>query len=459
MQTRRHIPVASGLLLLLLIVVAVLWVRSPRHAEILGVFSPAGHLQAVATDHLGLLFVGSDLPFGREYGLTSELLSVSRDDFARVHNMLFDKPHEKGHFLGFRFAAGKLGLSKRLTCHYSATIVPYWFVLLALVPLPVRALRLGWVTWRWKRKGLCPGCGYDIRASGGRCPECGREISAQTGRDAPTFPRADPESSAGSRTSKVRTYRKSVLILLALTWCGIVAALIHRHNVRTSHALEFEAAHAGLYHVIPKIDLQDVPLVEAIDQIAKEGNVNIEVRWGSLGGWPVTARDPVTLTMEGYTVERVLDVLARACSPDVSYEPLGRQIVVADRNDFGLILRVYDLREMLPATTQSMLPSSSVMRQQAVVANQLTPVPPHSFPLTREDIFGSVAQDLQVPYLEGSGFRLVGAEPPVGAELGGRLVVIGTRRDHRQIAEFLSLIRPMYRELTVRAEASPGAKP
>jgi len=50
--------------------------------------------------------------------------------------------------------------------------VPYWFICLITALAP--AIRL---TARLRRKrhppGLCPKCGYDLRATPDRCPECG----------------------------------------------------------------------------------------------------------------------------------------------------------------------------------------------------------------------------------------------------------------------------------------------
>lgn len=51
--------------------------------------------------------------------------------------------------------------------------VPYWAVLAAALPLPLWRLRKWHRRRRRMRTGLCPRCGYDLRATPGRCPECG----------------------------------------------------------------------------------------------------------------------------------------------------------------------------------------------------------------------------------------------------------------------------------------------
>ena len=179
MKSLLRVPIFSILSLMLLIAAIVLWGRSRRHVDMVGLFSPAGHLQGFASQHGGILLFASDIPFGSEMGLTARTISVSPDEFADWHEALFDPIRRKVHVLGFRVASGRLDLTSAVIVHYNALIVPWWFLVLVLAPLPLRMGRALFVRMRRWRRGQCLSCGYDIRASAERCPECGAAIRAQ----------------------------------------------------------------------------------------------------------------------------------------------------------------------------------------------------------------------------------------------------------------------------------------
>jgi hypothetical protein len=67
-------------------------------------------------------------------------------------------------------------LTQRIPATVQYRIHYIWIAAMSCV-LPARWL------WRWHRRqvyaaaGLCPSCGYDVRASPDRCPECGSPVS------------------------------------------------------------------------------------------------------------------------------------------------------------------------------------------------------------------------------------------------------------------------------------------
>ena len=59
--------------------------------------------------------------------------------------------------------------------------VAYWLPAVAFGLPPLALLAARRLTRRCNRPGLCPACGYDLRATPERCPECGRGVSAAIG--------------------------------------------------------------------------------------------------------------------------------------------------------------------------------------------------------------------------------------------------------------------------------------
>jgi hypothetical protein len=62
-------------------------------------------------------------------------------------------------------------------------IFPLWSAVLTTAILPalwMRSTHRDRTLRRGARAGLCPSCGYDLRATPGRCPECGRTPAGAT---------------------------------------------------------------------------------------------------------------------------------------------------------------------------------------------------------------------------------------------------------------------------------------
>ena len=62
---------------------------------------------------------------------------------------------------------------------YRQVTAPCWAIAAAAIPLPTIWLERRRKKVRAEMLGLCPKCGYDLRASPERCPECGTPVPAR----------------------------------------------------------------------------------------------------------------------------------------------------------------------------------------------------------------------------------------------------------------------------------------
>jgi hypothetical protein len=176
---RRLLNLLTALSLLLCGAVGALWVRS-HFAEDQGAWTTSATRRLGFVSSLGRVKVwhGTILrPGAASYGPAGGWFSSDRAS----RELQPDVPGDA--ITGWN----PLGLGAWSRVHgqqryYSRGIlIPYW-LLLAMFALPP-----AWWLWRRPvrrarraRSGLCPSCGYDLRATPDRCPECGGAGSVST---------------------------------------------------------------------------------------------------------------------------------------------------------------------------------------------------------------------------------------------------------------------------------------
>ena len=164
---RRLLNLLTALPLLLCVAVLTLWVRSHFVAD------------TWCSARTALASIDGGIAVLRGYGTGMETAPAERGYLSRTPDevrfalAMTTMAARQHNWSTWRFAyahdAGPTGGTRLL-------FIPYW------APALVTAFLSAWCSVRAYRRrqrlraGLCPSCGYDLRATPGRCPECG-EVS------------------------------------------------------------------------------------------------------------------------------------------------------------------------------------------------------------------------------------------------------------------------------------------
>ena len=167
-----------------LVVAACVYVYPRSYLRSDGVFlfgGSAGTAAAAACE--GEIVMGfGNIDSGHDRTLSVRCFSDDAETIAAHRGELLDQLATQWHRGGLTVGWTRRGAMQTDGAWFVMLVVPVWLWITLALPWP-----LAWLLHRLRlrrrgRMGLCPGCGYDLRASTGRCSECGREIGAGVAR-------------------------------------------------------------------------------------------------------------------------------------------------------------------------------------------------------------------------------------------------------------------------------------
>jgi len=337
---------AAALSMLLLLAVGFLWINSRWHTHVAGFFTPAGHLQAVASDSTGLLLFFSDVPFGNDCALSADAMSMSAGESNETRDWLFTPGAAKWHFAGFRVSRGTIAATPSVGWHYTALIVPYGLLVIVLAILPLRTFRRALVRRRHLRRGHCLECGYDLRQSPERCPECGA--------------RAGSLAKSSASTARILHWGPGMDVAGIVVMLAIAAWMLARCRCESGSG-QFNAAElrAGLDRNVHELIVNDAPLDQAIELLVRQTGIRI-VKSPTLQGrqergyhWTLRSgrgwKTPVSARLHDVNVAAALDVLVHHTEFALPLTYGAREdgtIILGAADEMPLVVDSYDVRRL-----------------------------------------------------------------------------------------------------------------
>ncbi|MGA2584176.1 MAG: hypothetical protein ABSG31_12935 [Tepidisphaeraceae bacterium] len=166
----RLFKLLVGISVVLFVAVAALWVRSYSATDELAIYRARRY--SIISESGGLCFRICDCVSEAATKTGPGYFPIDYSSTLRI-KIIWHVAAPSGDDIDCHFDDNNYRYRPTIESRKDLAHLPLWLVLTMTAILPISEARRFARAPRQSRKGLCPQCGYDLRATPNQCPECG----------------------------------------------------------------------------------------------------------------------------------------------------------------------------------------------------------------------------------------------------------------------------------------------